>query len=433
MKLHSYQKQIVKELESGRNLCLSVGMGLGKTISTLAYLDQLQPDSLLIIAPKRVAETVWVQEAKKWDLLLYEKMIIVKGSRSNRLSALNDDRYPYKVIGRDNIKDLIGFTTDVLVLDELTSFKGYESMRTKVVLSIAAKQKIGLTGTVAPNGAIDLYSQMAAIGLCDPEGFWGWRGSYFIDTAQNPRWHRWELRKELSDCLRPWLGNIISLRSEDYLEIPPVSYHLQPVQLSAQERHRYTQLSATCMVEVDDLIYDVKEQAKFAKLQTAAGGFIYNEDHEAVQIGTSKYDAVVDFICRCKGEGEPVLLFYAYIHEANYLRAQLAKRGLVVANAKAGNAIAKWNNKEVDVLIAHPASAGHGLNLQGGGRILVWSSVTWNYEYYAQANARLARQGQEKAVQIHCFYVPDTVEDKMLKALDNRETINSNITNIIES
>ena len=432
MKPHEYQLRLVEMMKSGRNLCLSVGMGLGKTISTLLYLDYLQPDSVYIVAPKRVSETVWMQEAEKWDLIMSEKMVIVKGPKFQRLHALADKRFPYKIISRENLSDISDFLVDVLIIDELTSFKSPDSQRSKLIQKIEAKQVIGLTGTLAPNGVIDIFPQMCALRLAVPSDFYGWRGTFFENVSPVPKFKKWKMRTGITvdDAIEKWRDRIITMRSEDYLDIPEVSHVRHMVDISNKERDNYVRLNATCMIEVDKVIYDVKEQAKFAKLQTAAGGFIYNDDHQAIQIGTSKYDEVVDFVVRCKEEGEPVLLFYAYQHEYLYIKMQLVKAGLVVASAKEGSSIERWNDGKLDVLMAHPASAGHGLNLQYGGRILVWSSITWNYELYAQANARLARQGQRKAVQIHEFLVKDTVESRIRTAIDTKEKLNDSLSDV---
>ena len=418
---------------------LSVGMGLGKTAAVLHYLDQLRPASCLIVAPKRVAETVWRQESEKWDLSwLAEKMVIVKGTPAQRRKAWEDEQHPYKVIGRDNLADLDDCKDafDVVVFDELTSFKSIDSKRTRRAFALARKASrcVGLTGTFLANGAIDIFGQCAAVGLADDlKAFYSWRARYFKDVMEGSgmAWHKWRIQVPLADVLHSWHSDIFTLDSKDYLDIPPVSVVAHPVVLYPDERERYDNLEAFLGCDIDGVGVSVKEDAKFMKLQTMCDGFIYTGDtfeedgfYDHVVRGphSAKLEAVADFCERCVNENEPVLMFYAFRAERDWLREMLKERGIMTMEVREKGAIDKWNAGDFDgVLMAHPASAGHGLNLQSGGRILVWSTLTYNYEYYAQANARLARQGQRKAVQIHIFTAAKTVEDGKQKALERKD------------
>ena len=424
---------------------LSVGMGLGKTAAVLHYIDQLRPKNCLIVAPKRVAETVWKQEAEKWGLWSVAlSMAVVKGKPKQRQEAWNDYTRPYKVVGRDNLADLfdcpeVRFPTcdfDLVVLDELTSFKTTTSRRTQraFALALAASRCVGLTGTFLANGAIDIFGQCAAVGLASNlKEFYSWRARYFKDVmaGSGMAWHKWRLTVPLADVLKPWQTNIFTLDSNDYLDIPPVSVVAHPVTLYKDERERYDNLEAFLDCNIDGVGVSVKEDAKFMKLQTMCDGFIYTGDtyeeqgfYDHVVRGerSAKLEAVADFCERCLAESEPVLLFYAFRAERDWLREMLDARGVATMEVREKGAIDKWNAGDFDgVLMAHPASAGHGLNLQAGGRILVWSTLTYNYEYYAQANARLARQGQRKAVQIHIFTAAKTVEDGKQKALERKD------------
>lgn len=424
---------------------LSVGMGLGKTAAVLHYIDQLRPKNCLIVAPKRVAETVWKQEAEKWGLWSVAlSMAVVKGKPKQRQEAWNDYTRPYKIVGRDNLADLfdcpeVRFPTcdfDLVVLDELTSFKTTTSRRTQraFALALAASRCVGLTGTFLANGAIDIFGQCAAVGLASNlKEFYSWRARYFKDVmaGSGMAWHKWRLTVPLADVLKPWQTNIFTLDSNDYLDIPPVSVVAHPVTLYKDERERYDNLEAFLDCNIDGVGVSVKEDAKFMKLQTMCDGFIYTGDtyeeqgfYDHVVRGerSAKLEAVADFCERCLAESEPVLLFYAFRAERDWLREMLDARGVATMEVREKGAIDKWNAGDFDgVLMAHPASAGHGLNLQAGGRILVWSTLTYNYEYYAQANARLARQGQRKAVQIHIFTAAKTVEDGKQKALERKD------------
>lgn len=445
LKLHSYQQRAIGFMTMHPRCILSVGMGLGKTSAVLHYLDQLRPHSCLIVAPKRVAETVWKQEAEKWGLwFVAESMVIVNGTAKERRAKMEDTKHPYKIIGRDNLGDLFeekDYSTplkdfELVVLDELTSFKCIDAKRTRRVFALARKASrcIGLTGTFLANGAIDIYAQCASVGLTDNlKSFYSWRACYFKDVmaGSGMAWHKWRLTVPLSDVLHRWHSDIFTLDSKDYLDIPPVSVVAHPVSLYPDERERYDNLEAFLDCNIEGVGVSVKEDAKFMKLQTICDGFIYTGDtyeeqgfYDHVIRGerSAKLEAVADFCERCVIESEPVLLFYAFRAERDWLREMLAKRDIVTMEVREKGAIDKWNASDFDgVLMAHPASAGHGLNLQSGGRILVWSTLTYNYEYYAQANARLARQGQRKAVQIHIFTAAKTVEDGKQKALERKD------------
>ena len=445
MKLHNYQQRAVNFMAGHPRCILSVGMGLGKTAAVLHYIDQLRPKNCLIVAPKRVAETVWKQEAEKWGLWSVAlSMAVVKGKPKQRQEAWNDSTRPYKVVGRDNLADLfdcpeVRFPTcdfELVVLDELTSFKTTTSRRTQRAFALARKAKrcVGLTGTFLANGAIDIFAQCASVGLASNlKEFYSWRARYFKDVmaGSGMAWHKWRLIVPLADVLKPWQTNIFTLDSKDYLDIPPVSVVAHPVTLYKDERERYDNLEAFLDCNIDGVGVSVKEDAKFMKLQTMCDGFIYTGDtyeeegfYDHVVRGerSAKLEAVADFCEQCLAESEPVLLFYAFRAERDWLREMLDARGVATMEVREKGAIDKWNAGDFDgVLMAHPASAGHGLNLQSGGRILVWSTLTYNYEYYAQANARLARQGQRKAVQIHIFTAAKTVEDGKQKALERKD------------
>ena len=238
MKLHEYQQRAVDFMAAHPRCILSVGMGLGKTAAVLHYIDQLRQAHCLIVAPKRVAETVWRQEAEKWGLWsVAESMVVVKGTPKQRKAAWEDHLRPYKVVGRDNLADLFDsndyqFPTcdfDLVVLDELTSFKSIDSKRTRRVFALAreASRCVGLTGTFLANGAIDIFAQCASVGLAaNLKEFYSWRARYFKDVmaGSGMAWHKWRLTVPLEDVLHRWHSDIFTLDSKDYLDIPPVSW-----------------------------------------------------------------------------------------------------------------------------------------------------------------------------------------------------------------
>lgn len=443
MKLHQYQQRAVDFMAAHPRCILSVGMGLGKTAATLHYIDKSLPKTCIIVAPKRVAETVWLQEAVKWGLFnITQRMVVVSGSAKQRRAAWDDTERPYKIVGRDNLGDLFGKSVyasqyfDMVVLDELTSFKSITAKRTKYVFELQrnATCVVGLTGTFLANGAIDIFGQMAVCGFANRlNDFYAWRATWFRDVmaGSGQQWHKWKLLAPLGDVLSKISDNVFTLDSRDWLDIPEVSVFPHEIELSDDERDRYECMQAFLSCNIDGVGLSVDESAKFAKLQTMCDGFVYAGDNINGQWTagdvlrserSSKLEAVAEFVCRCVAENENVLLFYAFKAEREWLRELLSGNGFEVAEVREGDALQHWmNGTFTGVLMAHPASAGHGLNLQGNGRMLVWSTLTYNYELYAQANARLARQGQRNAVQIHIFTAARTIEQNKQKALATKD------------
>lgn len=429
MRLHEYQNRIVAFLHQTPKAILSVDMGLGKTAATLTYVEQARPKDLLIVAPKRVAESVWLQEAEKWGYDdVASKMVIVRGTPKQRAKALADHDHPYKIISRDNLKDVYGWRTDLLIIDELTSFKSVQSKRTQAAMSIRATRKIGLTGTFLANGAIDIYGQCAAVDLRFGGGlnFYAWRAMYFHDAVAGAglQFQKWVLNKDITieRLLLDVRGCIFTLTAADYLEIPDVQHQWHRIELAQETRKAYDDLNAFLGFNLGDGTLTFDEGAKFAKLQTLCNGFVYDENGAPVRgKDSAKLQAVADFVAECAENGENVLLFYAYREEAVWLSEMLTRRGITFESVKKAGFVERWNAGKTQCLFAHPASAGHGLNLQKGGRVIVWSSLTYNYELYAQANARLARQGQTRNVQIHYFMAEDTCEWQMWHALQKKD------------
>lgn len=430
MKLHEYQERIVNHIAANERCILSVDMGLGKTAACLAYIERYKPASVLIIAPKRVAETTWLQEAQKWQFSCAARMIICAGTKAKRAKVLQDTSKPYKIISRDNIGDLARSASfDLLIIDELTTFKNVQAARTKAVVEIVARRRVGLTGTFLANGAIDIYGQVAAVGLtelfCNGLNFYAWRAMNFRDALQGSglQFQKWKLNSNMSveKLLAPIRSKIFTLTASDYLNIPAVQSMWHKVELAPETRAAYNDLQAFLGFSLGDDNLTVEEGAAFAKLQTLCNGFVYTQDGAAIRGKESaKLEAVADFCERCKNEGEKVLLFYAYREEAIWLGELLAKRHIAFESVKKAGFMERWNAGETDVLFAHPASAGHGLNLQHGGRVIVWSSLTYNYELWAQANARLARQGQKRNVLINYFMAEDTCEAQVWHALQRK-------------
>ena len=435
MELHEYQKRTANFIAKHHHAIISVDMGLGKTAATLAWLDWFARKRNyqvrgIIIAPKRVAENNWIAEAQKWGLEeLAALMVVCKGTAEKRRKAWNDAAHPVKVISRDNFKDYANAAADFLIIDELTSYKNPTAARTKAVSSISAPYKVGLTGTFLANGAIDIYGQAQSVGLgWGSMNFYGWRGTYFKDllAGSGLQFQKWRLIGSLENLLQPISDNIFTLTAEDYLQIPPVTETTHAIDVGDEIRGAIDGLDAFLSMELGGETLTFDENQKFAKLQTLCDGFIYQDDNSECKKPvrgdySAKLEAVADFVADCKDAGEPVLLFYAFREEAVWLSELLEKRGVKWYGVKKPDFLEKWNAREIDCLMAHPASAGHGLNLQHGGRVIVWSTLTYNYELFAQGNARLARQGQKRNVQIHYFVAADTCEERAVAALSRKQ------------
>ena len=434
IQLHDYQKKMALFAIIHKNCILSVDMGLGKTLTMLYVLALLEPQRAIIVAPKRVSEYTWTNENEKWGCGL--DMVSVKGTKKQREKLIREG-HSIIVVSRENIDEVAG-EYDLLIIDELTSFKNIESKRTKAVLNVKADRKIGLTGTLCANGLIDIYAQAKVCDLSlNNTSFKEWRIHNFVNVMEGApvKWSKWEPRFKMEQIIAPIVDNIFTLTAEQYLTIPDVSYNLEEVKLSDDEYNEIANLDAFLTTEwsggTDILTID--EKAKFAKLQTFANGFIYNENGEAIYRGEStKLNAVADYIIRMNERGENILLFYAYKYEVVII-TELLKKAKITANLiSERDIISKWNRGEVAVLMAHPASAGHGLNLQAGGRIVVWSTLTYNYELYAQGNARLARQGQKKKTIITTFVAKNTIEERIYKALQTKNEIQKEFQNLTE-
>lgn len=413
---------------------LSVDMGLGKTLTILYLLMMITPKRAIIIAPKRVSEYTWTNENEKWGCGL--DIVSIKGSKKQR-EKLIQEGHSIIVVSRENIEEVAG-EYDMLIIDELTSFKNIESKRTKAVLNIKANRKIGLTGTLCANGLIDIYAQAKVCDLqFNNQSFKEWRIHNFVNVMEGApvKWPKWEPCFTMEQIIAPIVDNIFTLTAEQYLTIPDVSYNLEEVKLSDAEYNEINNLDAFLSTEwmgsTDILTID--EKAKFTKLQTFANGFIYDKNGEAIFRGEStKLNAVADYIIRMNERGENILLFYVYKYEVTILH-ELLKKAKITANLiTEKDIITKWNKGEVAVLMAHPASVGHGLNLQAGGRIVVWSTITYNYELYAQGCARLARQGQTRKTIITTFIAKHTVEELKYRALQIKNETQKNFQKLTE-
>ena len=438
LQLKNYQKKTIEFCKSTDKVILSISMGLGKTAAVLHYIDEAKPKSLLIVAPKFVALNIWRQESYKWGLTdLAEKLTIVHGPKAKRMKLIGESSH--LIVTRDNLNDVRDMEVDLLVMDELTSFKNHESQRSDAIYSIKARQRIALTGTLITNSAVDLYGQFLAVGYGNDrpkrernQMFYRWRGRHFVDLLAGAglQFHKWKLITPMEELIAKVRPSIFTLDSKDWLEIPEVEYITHTVTLSDAEMTEYMRLNTMLSVQLGDEVVAFSENQKFAKLQTLCNGFVYVDD---VRSGlrevkrsdhSTKLDEVVEFVARAVSEGEQVLLFYAFIEEREWILEKLKKEGITFTDVKNKSFMQKWNDREVDVLILQPMSASHGLNLHlGGARIMVWSSLPFDSELFLQANARLMRQGQKRGVQIHSFVAGGTVEPKKYTSLVKKQEL----------
>jgi len=439
MKLEEYQQRAVTFLTQHPRAVLSMDMGLGKTAVIIEALNRLGVRRALIVAPKRVALTVWSAEAKKWNDP--HEWTVIKGTPSQR-AVLWRRKTARTVCSYEQLAEAPTLDFEAVVFDELTRLKHVTSKRFLYALSIRAALRWGLTGTMLPNGAIDLFGQLAVLGIYQatphtarrgktyiPE-FFRWRATYFEDlnAFSGLPFHRWRILPPhtLESILEPVKGQIFTLRAEDYAALPPMRILHRPHTLSEKERARYMDAKTLLRVEDEERIIALNDKGAFQKLQTLCSGFIYDPATAApVWSGaSSKLEAVVDTVSSMVGEGEQVLLFYAFRAEATYLRSRLEKEGVAVITPEEKDFLDRWNSRAADVLLAHPASCGHGLNLQASGcRLLVWASLTFDLELWLQASARLHRRGQTAPVDMHVFYARATVEEYALRALQKKSAV----------
>jgi len=446
MKLEDYQQRAVAFLVQHPRAVLSIDMGLGKTAVIIEALRRLGIRRALIVAPKRVALTVWQQEAAKWNDT--HDWTVIKGTPSQR-AALWNLPTARTVCSYEQLKEAPRGNYEAVVFDELTRLRHVASKRFLYALGIRAALRWGLTGTMLPNGAIDLFGQLAALGIYQatlhiarqgkvyiPE-FFRWRATYFEDlnAFSGLPFHRWRILPPhtLESILEPVKGQIFTLRVEDYAHLPPLRVFHRPHTLTDKESARYLDAKTLLRVETDERVIALNDKSTFQKLQTLCSGFIYDPDTGTpVWSGvSSKLEVVADAVCSMVGEGEQVLLFYAFRAEAAYLRSRLKKEEITVITPDEKDFLDRWNSRAADVLLAHPASCGHGLNLQVSGcRLLVWSSLTFDLELWLQASARLHRRGQTAPVDMYVFYARGTVEEYALRALQKKSVVLSDFKNL---
>lgn len=436
---HQYQIEAMQWIFSHPRCALFIDLGLGKTVITLTAAQQLIDDcevtKVLVIAPKKVAEATWTAEAEKWDHLKGLRVVKVLGTEKQRNVALAQKADVY-VTGRDNFVWLMGrydgkLPFDMLVIDELTSFKSNSSQRFKAMrlATPTIHRVVGLTGTPAPNGMIDLWAQMYCIDMGERLGrsITKYRDVYFEIYKWNNIIVRCELKKGADEVIRHKIADIcLSMQAKDYLQLPDMMTHTVCVPLTAAVMDRYQKFEEEKVLEFaqehkdeETAVLATSAAALMNKLSQFANGAVYDEDRNAHEIHDEKLDALVEIIEAANGQS--VLVFYQYKHDIARIQHRL--KGLRVAVYESEQQLRDWNAHKIDVLLAHPASTAYGLNMQDGGHYIAWFGTGWNLELYQQANARLHRQGQRYPVHVYQLVCPGTVDEKAAAALDAKKSV----------
>lgn len=398
-------------------------------INTLKY-DRFEINKVLVIAPKKVAEATWSTEADKWDHLKLLRISTVLGNVTKRVKALNTPADIY-IINRENIPWLTEYYRnawpfDMVVVDELSSFKSHSAKRFKALTLVKKhiKRVIGLTGTPAPNGLLDLWAQMFLLdgGERLETKFGHYREKYFEPNQRN-REHVFSYKPKpgAEEIINKRINDIcISMKAEDYLQLPDVTYNTIPVILDPKAKKQYGDLEKKMLLEVNpETTVDVTSAAALTnKLLQLSNGAVYDEDKAVHDVHNCKIEAFTELI---EGlNGKPALVFYSFKHDLDRIKKSLSKSGLEIRVLNSNQDQIDWNNKKIDILLAHPASAAYGLNLQDGGNHVIWFGLNWSLELYQQANKRLHRQGQKEKVIIHHLVCSGTRDEDVMQALESK-------------
>lgn len=420
-KPHNYQKYAEEFLLDHDEAGLFMDMGLGKTVVTLTALSKLSWDieRVLVIAPKRPAIDTWPNELDKWDHLHGLSWVLAVGSPAERKAALAAGKY-ITIINRENVAWLVDqykrkpWPFDCIVIDELSSFKSSKSQRFRALKKIRpfVRRVIGLTGTPASNGYMDLWAECYLLdrGKALGKTLTGFRDLYFIPGKRNGNTiYEWKLRENAKELILDRLQPMcVSMKTEDYLELPDRLDIIRRFELSDKSKKTYQQMERDLLLEVDDEMIDAVNSAVLTiKLMQICSGAIYSEDCSAVYLHDEKFE-VLDQLLE-EAEGENVLIFYQFRHELERLKARYPE----AVDIKEHDAIKDWKAGKIKMLLAHPASAGHGLNLQSGGSISIWFSLPTSLELYQQAIKRLHRQGQQNVVRNYILLARDTFEEEV--------------------
>lgn len=433
---HEYQKYAINYIKTHPFSAVLLDMGLGKTSITLTAINDLLFDSfevhrVLVIAPLRVARDTWTAEVDKWDHLQNLICSVAVGTEAERKVALMRPADIY-IINRENVQWLveesgIPFTFDMIVIDELSSFKNHNTKRFKAMLKVRPRVSriVGLTGTPASNGLMDLWAEFRILDMGQRLGRFitKYRTDYFQPDKRNGQIiYSYKPLPYADDAIYKQISDItISMKAADHLKMPELVSSEYTVRLSDEEKQKYTDLKQKLVLSLGDAEITAANAASLSgKLSQMANGAIYDDNGEVIQIHDRKLDALEDIIEAANGK--PVLVAYWFKHDLARISERLKKLHIPFSRLDDSDSIRRWNNGEIPVALIHPASAGHGLNLQSGGSTLVWFGLTWSLELYQQTVARLWRQGQiSETVVVQHIITKGTIDERIMKALSQKE------------
>lgn len=439
-KPHAYQAHCIRKIEEIPKLGLFLDMGLGKTVTTLTAVKDLKYNrfevrKVLVIAPKKVAEGTWTKEKDKWDHTRMLRVSQVLGSQAKRIRALNTPADLY-IINRENVVWLVDYYRnawpfDMVIVDESSSFKSHKAKRFKALASVGGliSRMVALTGTPSPNGLEDLWAQVYLLDGGERLGkrYTQFRERYFQPDRRGPDGmvYSYEAKPGTQESILQKISDIcISMKAEDYLQLPDITYHEIPVALDPKAKKAYLELERKMVLELpeDEEEISVASAAALSnKLLQLGNGAIYDEDRQYHEIHNCKIEAFLELIESL--QGKPALVFYNFQHDRIRMLNALGKMKLRVRELKTTQDEDDWNAGKIDVLLTHPASSAYGLNLQQGGNHVVWFGLTWNYELYTQANKRLHRQGQQEKVIVHHLICSGTRDEDVMDALQRKDDV----------
>lgn len=438
---HNYQQFATDFILEHPISCLMLDMGLGKTVITLTALWQLALDSfdvsrILVIAPKRVAEDTWPKELSKWEHLSGLDATLVMGTQAEREAALRQQTFLY-IINRENVSWLVAnypWDFDMVVIDELSSFKSNQAQRFKAMKKVRplVSRIVGLTGTPAPNSLLDLWPEMYLMDMGQRLGRFigGFRDRFFTPDKRNRDIiYSYKPREGAEEAIYSLISDIcISMKAVDYLDMPELIMNRVEVSMDSRERKIYDDFQRDMVVSLQGEELDaVNAAALSGKLTQMANGAVYGENRKVLHIHDRKLDALEDLMEAANGK--PLLVAYWYEHDLQRIKARFKNAHCIDTPQD----IDDWNAGKIPLALIHPASAGHGLNLQEGGCTIVWFGLTWSLELYQQLNARLWRQGQKHTVVIHHIVTKGTHDEDVLRALDNKDTRQSALIDAVRA
>lgn len=441
-KPHSYQEYAIRYIETHPISALLIDMGLGKTSITLTAIRNLLFDSfevckVLVIAPLRVAKNTWTDEIKKWEHLSTLTYSLIVGNENERLSALNEKADIY-IINRENVDWLVNksrykFDFDMVVIDELSSFKNHQSKRFKSFMKVRplVKRIVGLTGTPSSNGLMDLFAEFKILDMGKRLGYFigQYRNTYFKpDKMNGPIVYSYKPLPNAENAIYEKISDItVSMKANEYLKMPEILTSNYVVELSNSEKNQYDEMKKSLVLEITDGEITASNAASLSnKLCQLSNGAIYDDEQNIVEIHDRKLEALEDIIESMNGK--PLLIAYWYRHDLERIKSRFSVREI-----KTSEDISDWNDGKIPVALIHPASAGHGLNLQNGGSTLVWFGLTWSLELYQQTNARLYRQGQKNTVVIQHIITKGTIDEQILKALQKKNKTQADLIDAVRA